>query len=135
MLFPVVLAGVVVLAYQYVGFGLARRLDLTPRPQHYTELYLEHPATLPAKVHAGIPVHFAFVIANHEAATRHYAWQVVFLEPGVEIPFATGDGVVASGASSAFAVRAMAPLLPGAATIEVRLSAPAEHLSIHVQVS
>lgn len=66
---------------------------LLPRPERFTELYLENHADLPRSVNAGQTVPFSFTVHNLEGGTMKYSYEVYALASSDDVrqPISHGD--------------------------------------------
>lgn len=64
--------------------GMADRLLLLPKEEHYTELYFEDPAHLPKTYTPGKKEKFAFTLHNLEGEDKDYTFQAFFVPYGIE---------------------------------------------------
>ncbi|MCU1495366.1 MAG: hypothetical protein JWO62_3130 [Acidimicrobiaceae bacterium] len=135
LLVPLVAVLALLIAFQYAGLGLARRLGIVAGHQRFTELYFVHPGKLPSSANIARPLRFAFVIDNREGVRRRYHWTVKLVEAGTSVLMKSGSTTLANEGSVRVTIDQPPPSLVGTGTIVVTLDSPAEHLDFHVQVS
>lgn len=128
-------------ALQYGGLGVARRLGVVSRREPFTALAFAHPNALPSRLAPGSSAHLVVRIANHEGEGRRYRWRLLATgaagaagEPAAVTALAHGSERIAAGVTRTFAVEARVPAVKGATRLVLRLASPAEAISLRVAV-
>jgi hypothetical protein len=102
---------------------------LKPQPERYTELYFDKPQQLPS-VWPAKPVAFAFRVHNQEGHTVTYNYQVFeTTAAGVQLPVATGQLALPSGAAQDVPVKLTVPVAK--TRTEVTVVLPDQQQQIH----
>jgi hypothetical protein len=127
-----VLSVVVLVLFQYVGLGAARRLGLVAKPAPFTELFFVNPGDLPSSVASDGSLGVDFAIVNHEGERFRYAWTVSVIGAHRRLRLATGVRSLPNSQEYELSVRVALPAIQGPATVEVQLAAPTEAISLHL---
>lgn len=122
------------LAWQYAGMGIARRVGVVPRQQHFTAVYFKYPTQLPRAVRVGRPVELTFVVDDREGAGRRYGWTVVLATGARTTRLAAGVIAVAAGRARQVTVAFDAPPVVGSAMVRVDVGVPAVGIDFHLRV-
>ncbi len=123
---------IVLVLFQYVGLGAARRLGLVAKPAPFTELFFVNPGDLPSPVASDGRLSVDFAIVNHEGERFRYAWTVSVIGAHGRLRLATGVRSLPNSQEYELSVQVALPAIRGPATVEVQLAAPTEAISLHL---
>ena len=98
LLLTSLIAGTAVSWQTPVVSGLLNRFQLSGQSEPYTELYFQDHLHLPLQPYAG-KYNFAFAVANHNASTQHYPYQVLLTVDGKQSVIDSGSFDLANGNS------------------------------------
>jgi hypothetical protein len=122
--------------FQLVGLGPAHRLAFLQESEPYTALSFVEPNHLPHSSRAGAALPVSFRISNEEEGGRFYTWSIAVTGlDSVRYELAQGRAYVPAGHTRRVQVAVITPLVKGSVLLAVRLSSPAEAITLHLRIS